>query len=132
MRISVRASGLTLVETLVSMTLLTLVMVSVLNLFPSSMAAVKHTRTAQLARAAAQNRIEALAARPFAELQLGTHPDEKLVLSNGQTVTLKVSISQVTGHPQERLKRLRCEALWRGRTEDRKAIGEMYVASIRR
>lgn len=126
------SSGLTLAETLVSLTLLTLVMVSVLNLFPSSLSAVKHTRTSQLARMAAQNRIEALAAKPYSQLELGTVSDEQVPLSDGQKVQLHTTISEVRGHPVSRLKHLRCEAVWQGRTGPRKVVQEMHLASIRR
>lgn len=124
--------GLTLAEMIVSLTLLTLLLVSVVNLFPSSMANVRLIRTAQLARTAAQNRIEILASQPFNSLQVGTLDEETIKLSDGQPVHLKTSITAVDGYEPKRLKRLRCEAEWQGRARRQTAVQELYVNSIRR
>ncbi len=124
--------GLTLAETLVSMTLLVLLLVSVLNLLPSSMAVVQQTRTDQLARNVAQNKVEVLAARPFADLPIGYDENEQHTLSDGRVVRLRTTVSAVDGHLPKRLKRLRCEADWSLGVRQRKVVQEFYVPSIRR
>lgn len=125
-------SGLTLAETLVSLTLLSLLMVAVLNLFPSSMTIVKMTRTGWLARATAQDRVEALAARPFTELVIGYDHQEDVTLSDGATTHLRTTVTAVDGHLPRLLKRVRCEATWDGRATRKSAVQEFYVNSVRR
>ena len=126
------ARGLTLAEMIVSLTLLTLLLVAVVNLFPSSMANVRLIRTSQLARTAAQNQVETLASQPFNSLQVGTTNEETQKLSDGQLVRLKTSITAVSGYEPKRLKRIRCEAEWYSRTRPQTAVQELYVNSIRR
>lgn len=124
--------GLTLAETMVSLTLLSLLMVAVLNLFPSSMTTVRMTRTGWLARSAAQNRIEILAAQPFAGLEVGFEEETEVKLSDGSLAKLRTTISAVDDHPEKFLKRLRCEVSWDGRVNRKSAIQEVYVHSLRR
>lgn len=125
-------TGLTLAETLVSMTLLTLLLVSVLNLLPSSMAVVRQTRTDQLARIAAQNKLEILAARPFADLPVGYDEGVEVSLSDGSPVRLRTTVGAVEGYPPKRLKRLRCVASWTAGGRQHRIDQEFYVHSIRR
>lgn len=124
--------GLTLAETLVSLTLLSLLMVAVLNLFPSSMTIVRITRTGWLARSLAQDRVEALAAQPFAKLEIGHDVEEKVVLRDSAVVKLKTTITAVDGHLPKYLKRIRCDVTWDGRAAQKSASQEFYVHSVRR
>lgn len=124
--------GFTLAETMVSLTLLSLLMVAVLNLFPTSMTVVKQTRTGWLARSSAQNKLESLAAQPFATLQVGLEEVVEIKLSDGSLANLKTTVSAVDGHPEKFLKRLRCEVSWAGRVSRKSALLEVYVHSLRR
>lgn len=130
--------GLTLAETLVSLCLLSLLMVAVLNLFPTTMMVVRGTRTGWLARLAAQNEIERLAAIPFADLHVGTVKDEDVTLSDGAKIHLRSAVAEVEGHytntPDHRplLKRITCDVSWQGRAVTRTAHQELDVHSLRR
>lgn len=127
-----RVSGLTLAETLVSLTVLILVMLSVLNLFPSSMSILRGTRSAWLARAAAQDKVETLASQPFATIALGLDETSDLTLSDNSQCHLHTTVSAVNGHSPTHLKRIRCEATWQGRAGQKSAVQEVYVHSVRR
>ena len=117
---------------IVSLTLLSLLLVAVVNLFPSSVANVRLIRTGQLARTEAQNRIEVLASQSFNSLQVGYRNEETVKLSDGQSVHLKTTITAVDGYEPKRLKRLRCEAQWQVRTRNQSTVQELYVNAIRR
>ena len=127
-----RPAALALGETLVSLTLLTLVMVAVLNLFPSSLGNARLTRTGWLARTAAQDKIEQLAARPFATLEPGYREMVQVKLADGVKATLVTTISAVDGHPPKLLKQIRCQATWPGRGTSKTATEELHVHSLRR
>lgn len=125
-------AGLTLAETLLSLTLLTLVMLAVLNLFPSALANARLTRTGWLARAAAQNEVEALAGRPFGALQVGWREERDVRLPDGSDAHLVLSVEAAAGHPQRLLKRLQCQVSWKGRATQKTATEEVYVHALRR
>ena len=125
-------SGLTLAETLVSLTILTLVMLAVLNLFPSAMSNARLTRNEWLARQAAQCKIEALAASPFGSLEVGTEQEDEVPLPDGAKASLRTTVSAVNGHPDKLIKCLRCEVSWPGRATTKTAVEEVYVHALRR
>ena len=127
-----KTTGLTLAETLLSLTLLTLVMLAVLNLFPSALANAKLTRTGWLARVAAQNEIEALAGQPFGALRVGTRQAQSVTLPDGAVADLVTTVEAAPGHPQRLLKRIRCQVTWKGRATQKSAIEEVYVHALRR
>ena len=123
---------MTLAETLVSLTVLILVMLSVLNLFPSSMSILRTTRSGWLARSAAQDKIEELASRPFATIPLGFDEEGEVTLSDDSKCHFHTTVTRVDGHSPEHLKRIRCEVVWKGKVNDKTASQEMYVHSVRR
>ncbi len=127
-----RQPGLTLAETLVSLTLLSLLAVAVLNLFPSSLTIVRITRTGWLARAAAQDRVERLASQPFPTLDEGYSKEEKVTLRDGAVAELRTTITKVDGYDPKFLKRIRCDISWEGRAALKSASHEFYVHSVRR
>lgn len=129
---ALKTSGLTLAETLLSLTLLTLVMLAVLNLFPSALANARLTRTGWLVRAAAQNEVEKLAGRPFGALQVGWSQEKDVQLPDGSQAHLASSIEAAAGHPQRLLKRIRCQVSWKGRATRKTALEEVYVHALRR
>lgn len=119
-------------ETLVSLTVLILVMLSVLNLFPSSMSILRTTRSGWLARAAAQDRIEEMASRPFATIPIGFDEEGEITLSDDSKCHFHTTVSAVDGHKPEHLKRVRCQVTWKGKVNEKSASQEMYVHSVRR
>ena len=138
---ALKLAGLTLAETLVSLCLLSMLMVAVLNLFPTSMMIVRGTRTAWLARLAAQNEIEKAAARPFAKLATSsggptTISDGPVTLTDGTIVALRLTVSEVPGHytsdSRPLLKRIACDVTWQGRAVQRTIHQELDVHSLRR
>lgn len=131
---AMRARGLTLSETLVALTLLSLLMVAALNIFPTTMMIVRGTRTDWLARSTAQDKLEYLAAEPFKKLALtvGEAPWEKVTLADGVEIELRTTISTVADHPETMLKRIRVEARWDGRATKKSLEQELYVHALRR
>jgi Tfp pilus assembly protein PilV len=127
-----RQRGLTIAETLVSLTVLSLLMIAVVNLIPSSLTVVRMTRTGWLAHAAAQDKIENLAGTPFPSLQVGLNEESDVTLSNGEVVHLVTTVTTLAGHDAKRLKRIACEATWKGRATKKKALHELYVHAVRR
>jgi Tfp pilus assembly protein PilV len=129
-----KSAGLTIAETMVSLTLLSLLLVGVLTVFPSSMSLVGTVRTGREARLLAQNQIEQMASRPFGSLALGQIPATEVHLADGTEVLLESSISPVAGVGVDApIKHLRCQASWMSKSKvSHVEVREVYVHGLRR
>lgn len=114
-----------------SLSLLSMLLIGVLTLFPSALTVVTLVDAGRAARLQAQSRIESLAATPFHELRLGDR-HEDITLPAAGPVKLRTSVRQVPGFSVERLKSLRCTATWKVRQKEHVHVREMYVHNLRR
>lgn len=121
--------GLSLGEVLVASALLSLLVVSLANLFPSVVVALRSSDQQQQAYALAQDGLEAAAARPFASLALGPLPLPEIPARGVHT--LAVTVSAVSGYPPEHLKRVTATVSWTARSGPRTIIQEVDLHPAR-
>ncbi|MFN8611356.1 MAG: hypothetical protein U0931_27675 [Vulcanimicrobiota bacterium] len=69
--------GFTLAENMLAFSLISLVLILLLNLFPSSMATVRRSEQRYQALTLADNMLERQASRPFSKLPVGTVEDSQ-------------------------------------------------------
>lgn len=124
--------GLTIGESLVSLSLLSLVMVGVLNLFPSTLSVIGGSRIRAQANSAAQDRLEQMASEPFANLTIGSQTSEEVEVSDKVKVKLTKSVAAAPGHDPKFLKSLECRAEWSSRGAPQSVTRGLYVHSLRR
>ena len=116
-------------ETAVAASLLCLLLITVLNLFPSALAAVSSSRQTQTANMLAQNALESFAARPFSGLTTGTQTLTEISVPEG--FTLLVEVREVEGYDPEFLKSVRATVNWKYRAQEKQVQQELYVHPIR-
>jgi hypothetical protein len=116
-------------ETAVAASLLCLLLITVLNLFPSALAAVGSSRQTHDANLLAQNALELFAARPFSGLNVGPQTFTDLAVPQGYT--LAVQVENVEHYDPELLKCVRATVTWSFRNQTKKVEQELYVHPIR-
>lgn len=121
---------MSLAESVVALTLLSLLVLLVLNLFPSALTTVNYSRQKHVATVTAHDALEILASRDFSSLTLGTQTLNSLSVPSGFTLALEVS--EVSGYRPEFLKRIVALVSWEQRGKIRTVRQELYVHSIRK
>lgn len=119
---------MSLAETAVAASLLCLLLIGVLNLFPSALAAVSSSKQNSQANTLAQNALEFFAAKPFASLAMGTQPNSGLSVPEG--FTLVVEVQPVDTYSPEFLKRVKATVTWTFRARQKKVVQELYVQPV--
>lgn len=122
--------GLSLAENIVAASLLALVVMSLLNLFPSALGVSHRVRQESLARRLSQNALEELSARPFAELTPGTQAVNLEGVPEEFVVT--ATVDDVDGYSVDFLKTVQVEVSWPDRGRTRSTRLEVYVHAVRR
>lgn len=112
----------TLVENLLAFTLISLVLILLLNLFPSSMATVRKSEQRYQALTLADSLIEQQASRPFSKLVVGNVLDE-----DRQEYHLHTEIMALPGEDQAWLKNVRVTVSWKYREQPRQVMREMRL-----
>lgn len=120
--------GMSLAETSVAASLLCLLLITVLNLFPSALAAVGSSKQHQEANTLAQNALESFAARPFNALTLGVQANTGIVVPAGYT--LVVDVQPVDTYSTEYLKKVTATVTWTFRKQNKKVEQELYVQPV--
>lgn len=120
-------SAFTLVETLLSITLLGFVMILVMNLFPTSMASVRKAEQRYHAGTLASSILEQQASLPFQQLAVGTSRD--LYTDTAQSVQYRphLEIQKVAGEDVRFLKSLRVTVKWTVRQQTHEIVRELWV-----
>lgn len=134
--------GASLVELVLTISLLAVVFLLILNLVPSVIFGGVEARHRLQAGQIAGELLDTCAARPFTALQLGTYnptnPGRLAGYLNDVTtddqVTFhpEVTISSVTGLDPKHLKRVRATVRWRERNKDLHVARVRSVSGIRR
>jgi hypothetical protein len=120
--------AISLAETAVAGSLLCLLLITVLNLFPAALAAVGSSKQTHTADTLAQNALETFAARPFSGLALGAQSNEGIAMPQG--FTLQVEIQPVDGYSTEYLKKVKATVSWTYRQQNKAVMQELYVQAV--
>lgn len=117
-------------EMIVGLFLLSLLMLVIFNLFPTSLFAVSHSEIKGKADHLAQTYLNRERARPFDELQLGERVESVKV--DGIDMTTTIIISQVPGSDENLLKSLKVRVSWQGRSGAKERIHEVWRSRVRK
>lgn len=121
--------GLSLLETVVATFLFTLVVVLVMNLFPSSLFSLQQAELKQRAERLAQSRLNEQRARKFSSLVLNS--STPLTAEDWEGHKLK-PVLEVLPHAGTDLKILRVTVTWEERNQIRKVSREVWVTDVPR
>lgn len=114
--------GFTLVENLMAFTLIALVIILLLNLFPSSMATVRRSEQRYQALTLAGNVLEQQAALPFGKLVPGSSVESK-----SGDFTVRTEVVKVDGEDVSWLKGVRVTVSWTWQEQQREVVRELRV-----
>lgn len=123
--------GLTLIEVIVSILILSLVLIFVLNLFPSAMAAARQGEQLVCADNIASSLLDDYASRPFSQLVVGIDYLEEQKFDN-IAYRPRVETLEIPGTDPENLKAIRALVEWEFRGQTRVSRHELWVANVRR
>lgn len=125
-------SGLSLAEIVITVTLLGFIMMTLFNIFPSSMGAIRHAEHQMIASNLAQSILEEKMAGPFNELSIApaldpvTGPDNTLYTLHDYTPFT------ITDTDPQYLMGIRISVSWQERNRSYTMAREIYVSSIQR
>ena len=126
-----RQRGLTLVEVIVSLTLIAALVVLVFNLFPGSLLSTARSEQTIQADLMAQSALERKAAEAFSQLVIGEVEDLPEVVRNGVHYHGTLEVVSAPASP-DYLKGLRATVTWESRGVQRQVVHESWVSSVRR
>lgn len=124
-----RTVGFTLGEVAVGVGLLSLILVSLLNLFPSSLIAIRNGERRQVAHRVAQNTLEVAMASPFSSLRSDSPELAQVNVPEGYRLT--VVVSAVPPYPEDHLKRVSAVVEWEHHGKRLRLEEEVYVHPAR-
>jgi prepilin-type N-terminal cleavage/methylation domain-containing protein len=123
--------GLTLIEVIVSLLILSLVLILVLNLFPSSMAAARQGEQIVCADTIASSILDECAGKPYSQLVVGVTYLEERKFDN-VVYRPRIEVLEFVGYDPDNLKGLRATVEWDVRGQTRESVHELWVANVRR
>lgn len=126
-----RPRGFSLVEVVLSFCLLTVVLMLVFNLFPTSAVAIERARMETQANSMAQARLESARLKPFKELTVGSNVSE-VVKEGADQFEIVQSVNKVAGESQDRLVSVKVTVDWEYRKRRHQSIQEAYVFRLQR
>ena len=118
--------GLTLVELIISLSLLLLVLMFVLNTFPSSLIGLRHSESRMCAERLAHGSLEEGLAQNFESLLIDTTQPLTPHTLNGIDYTQSLEVFRVPNWDPLRLKGLRVTVKWMDRGRAQQLIKEMW------
>lgn len=126
---STRRRGLSVAETIAATSLLCLLLISVVNIFPAVLTTVELTRQRNTANLLAHDALEVVAARPFGGLEIGAQDVSTIPVPTN--FTLSVEAFEVDEYESEFLLGLRSRVSWQYRDQTREVVQELYVHPAR-
>lgn len=123
--------GLSLLETVLSVFILSLVVLLLFELLPTSLLAVRRAEQRQLAGHLAASLIAERMATPFQSLPLGIEPLDPIV-SEGIEFTPTIEVFRLPDYEPEKLKGVRVTVTWRERGKSWTVQREVLVSGVRR
>lgn len=132
-----RKRGLSLIEVVLGASLLSLVFLFMINLFPASMLGVRKAEHRLEAAAHAEAILDACRARPFVDLAPGIYTAGNLGLEartteDGVVLEPTLIIEPVPGIPADRLVRLQLTIAWNERETRQTLTQELRLADLNR
>lgn len=121
--------GFTLAETVLGFGLLSLVIILVLNLFPSSMATVRTAEQRYQAETLASSILEEKSALPFAQLPVAPEIDLGRQIYDQIPYQIYFQVSNADGDPAY-LRSLRVRVEWDYKTHHRQVLREVLVHKL--
>jgi type II secretory pathway pseudopilin PulG len=119
--------GISLIEVMVSLAIVFLLCIFVLNLFPSSLIAIRHGESRLDAQRVAEATLEQARALSFDLWTTGTVQSKPPQLCNGLAFTPVLTIAAVSGYPSTSLKSYRVVVSWTERNVKRSLSQEAWV-----
>jgi type II secretory pathway pseudopilin PulG len=125
--------GLSLVETVISLFLIGMLTVLLVNLFPSSVAASRHSETRMRAEVLAESLLAQQMSRDYEQLEVGSLTSLVPIESDfGQTFYPTVEVFQAETRDVSFIKGLRVTVEWTHSEVERSVVQEVWVANLRR
>lgn len=121
--------GLSLLETVVATFLFTLVVVLVMNLFPSSLFSLQQAELKQRAERLCQSRLNEQRVKKFSSHTLNSTTPLAVEEWEGHRLTPAL---EVLPHPGTELKILRVSVTWKERNQTRKVSREVWITDVPR
>ena len=113
-----------------ALTLISLLVILILNLFPSALTTINYSRQKHVATTTAHDALEVLAAKDFSSLALGPQTLSSFAVPPDYNLALEVS--EVPGYRPEFLKKISAEVTWSQKAKTRRVFQELYVHSVRK
>ncbi|MGE0492112.1 MAG: type II secretion system protein J [Vulcanimicrobiota bacterium] len=126
-----RRRGLTLVEVIVSLTLIAALVVLVFNLFPGSLLSTARGEQTIQADLIAQSALERKGAGAFSSLVVGQVEDLEEVVRHGVHFRGTIEVVSAPADTQY-LKGLRATVRWESRGVEHQVVHESWVSSVKR
>lgn len=125
-----RPLGMSLVETIFAFFLMTLVILAVINLFPSSLMANRRSELSLQANALADQALEKARAGGFTSLTQGVRPAE-VVKVDSVSYTRIFQVSPVPGQDFNALRSLKVRVRWTVAGHPQELVREVWVCNVR-
>lgn len=125
-----RRLGMSLVETIFAFFLMTLVILAVINLFPSSLMANRRSELSLQANALADQALEKARASGFMSLTQGVRPAE-VVKVDSVSYTRIFQVSPVPGQDFNSLRSLKVRVRWTVAGHPQELVREVWVCNVR-
>lgn len=122
--------GISLLETILAGFIISLVTMSVFNIFPTSAMAVKRGEMQLLADSIADRELEQLRVAPFDSFPLGPGPAVAPESHHGTTFNTVITIGQVTGSDENVLKRATVVVSWTHSNKNYTSTREAWLVSV--
>lgn len=126
--------GFSLIETIFASLIIALVVLTIFNLFPSAMVAVKRSETQVQAEVLAQSLLEQMRIRPIQQLRdsIPLGPITATVRIDGTDYSHTTTITNLSSPPEELLISVKVTVDWRVRNNDYQEIRESWVHAVER
>ena len=120
--------GATLIEVLLAFTLTALMIVLILNLFPTSMATVRQAEQRQVAGTLAESQLERRARLPFSSLPVGLREQiPSPPPQDGIEYHTQLEVTQVLGEDPQFLRALKVTVRWDYRGRSLQLTRQLYL-----
>jgi type II secretory pathway component PulJ len=127
---SAATRGLSLLELIVGLFLLSLLILFIFNLYPTVVFASRQSEDKTRADHVAQTYLNRLRAQPFEQLELGIESERIEV--DGVPMDVQVEVRRVANSEESVLKSCLVTVEWESRSGPKKRVHEVWVSHVRR
>ncbi|MFN8612626.1 MAG: hypothetical protein U0931_34120 [Vulcanimicrobiota bacterium] len=125
-----RRAGMSLVETIFAFFLMTMVILAVINLFPSSLMANRRSELSLQANALADQVLEKARASGFTQLTRGKRPPVTVEVES-VSYTQVFEVNEVPGQDFNSLRSLKVRVTWSVAGHPQELVREVWVCNVR-